>query len=172
MVTNDNDVFNVLKTLVEAGGGSIEPFKHLLANRHDNPVTPRLLEQLEPLACTAIDGLFHCAARGMTFCAPERIAQFYGRTVEQAYPGVSPTFMKLARTYFTLKIVLIDNLPAVSPGSALLGTIDLNFAGVFFPTPGPCGPSRKERMIAMRTLITASGAALDVEDYLRGNPYI
>jgi len=172
MADKADSPFNVLKALVEAGGGSIEPFRRLLQDRHDDTVTSGLLEQLEPLVYTAIGGLFHCAARGTVFCALDRIEQFYGRTLEDAYPGVSLTFMKLARTYWTLKIVIIDNLPAVSPCSSLLATIDMNFAGVFFPTPGPFGPPASERVRAMRVLIEQSGADFDVEDYLRGNPYI
>jgi hypothetical protein len=129
-------------------------------------------EHLEVLQYKAIEGFFHCAAKDVVFTGMDRVSKFYGRGLEQAYPGASPTFMKLARTYWTFKVVLNECLSDDSLCVRLLVAIYVSFCGVFFPTPGPFGPSRTQRMMAMRTLIEGSGADLDVEDYLRSNPYL
>jgi hypothetical protein len=163
---------SILKTLVEAAGGSILPVQDVLSKPKDYNVPRVVREQLEVLQYKAIDGFFHCAAKDIIFTDVNRISRFYGRGLEQAYPRASLTFMKLARTYWTFKVVFNECLLDDSLCVSLLAAIDINFCGLFFPTPGPFGPPREQRMIAMRTLIEGSGADLDVEDYLCSNPYL
>lgn len=172
MTDKFEQALSVLKTLVEAAGGNISPVQDILSEHRDYDVPRAVREQLEALQYKAIDGFFHCAAKNVVFADVDRISKFYGRGLKQAYPGASPTFMKLARTYWTFKVVLIECLSDDSLCVSLIATIDANFCGVFFPTPGPFGPPRTQRMVAMRTLIEGSGADLDVEDCLRSNPYL
>ena len=159
-----------LQTLVESAGGSIEPFRHILVKNADVTAEDEFA-RLITLCDTAIDGFFHCAAQDVTFTDISRIEEFYGRTLEEAYPGVSTTFMKLARTYWTFKVILNECTPDPSVCVTLLQGIDINFAGLFFPTPG-ISPPKELREETMRTLIEQSGADLDVEDYIKGNFYL
>jgi hypothetical protein len=161
----------MLQTLVESAGGSIEPFRHILVQNADR-TSESDIAQLSALEYTAIDGFFHCAAKNLTFTDIGRIRQFFGRTLEEAYPGASPTFMQLASTYWTFKLLLNESMPASSVVGGLLQAIDILFAGVFFPTPGPLGRPKEERETTMRFLIQQSGANLDLEDYIRGNFYL
>ncbi len=162
----------MLKILVEAAGGKIEPVRHILSKHKDSDVPINLSEEIGTIGNQAIDGFFHCAAKDIIFTDIEKISKYYGRGLKQAYPGASLTFMKLARTYWTFKVMLIHCLSDDSICVSLLNSIDINFSGIFFPTPGPFGPPREQRMMAMRTFIEESGADLDVEDYLRSNPYL
>jgi len=120
----------------------------------------------------AILGFFHMAAKDQVFCPLERVAQYYGRPIPQAYPGCSRTFYRLTNTYFTFKVELIAVGHDASICASLLRRADLEFSGVFYPTPGPFAPPTAQREATMRTLILASGAPLDVEDFVRGNPYL
>ena len=149
----------ILQILVESAGGSIEPVRHLLRRNHEDITAEDDAARLKELLELAIDGFFHCAARNITFTELSRIEEFCGRTLEENYPGASPTFMKLECT----------QEPSVC--ATLLGIIDINFAGLFFPTPG-ISPSKELREETMRTLIEQSGADFDVEDFIRGNPYL
>jgi len=192
----------ILQILVESAGGSIEPVRQLLQRNHEDLTARDDIAQLKVLFEAAIDGFFHCAARNVTFTDVSRIQEFYGHlaseiaqatkkmgqvsriqefygyTLEENYPGASPTFMKLARTYWTFKVILNEmvlnnrSTPDRSVCLDLLQAIDINFAGVFFPTPGPFGRPKKLREKTMRALIEQSGADLDVEDYIRGNFYL
>jgi hypothetical protein len=161
----------ILETLVESAGGSIEPFRHILVK--NNNLTPKTeINQINALFDKTIDGFFHCAAKNITFTDISKIKNFFGRTIEEAYPGVSPTFIKLARTYWTFKVFLNESPPDPSVVFSFLQMIEVSFAGVFFPFPGPIGPSKKKREETMRTLIKQSGANFDEEDYIRGNYYL
>ena len=167
-----DDSLRILKILVESAGNSVEPFRDLLLRNSSETTSKNETTQLEQLRFAAIDGFFHCAASDVTFTDISGIAGFFGRTLEEAYPGVSPTFMKLARTYWTFKLILNDCTTDQSVCTSLLQGIDIDFSGVFFPSPGPMSPPKKLREKTMRTLITQSGADLDVEDYIRGNFYL
>jgi hypothetical protein len=162
----------MLRVLVETAGGSVEPVRTILSQNYDCNLPPALKDELAALVHTAIRGFFHCALRNIVFADISRIREFYGRTLEQNYPGASPTFMKLARTYWTFKVVLIECRGDTSLCMGLLGEIELNFAGLYFPMRGFFGPSKSQRMETMRKVMEMSGAALDIEDYLRGNPYL
>ena len=161
----------ILKVLVESAGGSIESTRYILQKSHTNVTARDDIARLEELQETAIKGFFHCAASNVTLTDVSRIRGFYGRTLEDNYPGASAAFMKLARTYWTFKVSLIKCVPDSSVCISLLQAIDLAFAGVFFPTPG-ISPSNELREETMQTLIEHSGADFDVEDYIKGNFYL
>lgn len=171
IVSKVDEGLRMLQILVESAGGSIEPVRHLLRRNHSEVTSKVETALLEELRYTVVNGFFHCAARNITFTDLSRIKKFYGRTLEENYPEASPTFMKLARTYWTFKVILIECIPDPSVCVNLLQDIEIDFAGVFFPTPG-ISPPKELRETTMRTLIEQSGADLDVEDYIRGNFYL
>jgi hypothetical protein len=163
---------NLIKLLVESKGDSIEQIKDLLGTNYSAVKLKDDMEKLEYLKYAIIDGFFHCAAKDIVFTDIGNIKKTYGRTLDQAYPIASETFMKLARTYWTFKVTLIECIPHNSTCIQLLQDVDINFAGLFFPTPGPFSPSREQREITMRALLASSGANLDIEDFVKGNPYL
>ena len=167
-----DESLRILKILVESTGGSIEQVQDLLS-RNASDVTPKdNIARINSLHELGIYGFFHCAVRNVVFTDISKIEGFFGRTLEEAYPRVSPTFMKLARTFWTFKLVLHECTPNDSVCAALLQVIEIDFAGVFFPFPGPLSPPKKQRKQTMRALIERSGADFDVEDYIRGNFYL
>jgi len=167
----NNEALRIIQILVESAGGSIEPVRHLLCKNHTDVTAKDDSIRLDELCYTAFNGFFHCAAQDVTFTDISRIEEFYGRTLEEAYPGVSHTFMKLARTYWTFKVILNECTSDTSVCVTLLQDIEINFAGLFFPTPG-ISPPKELREETMRSLIEQSGADLDVEDFIRGNLYL
>lgn len=166
-----NEALRIMQLLVESTGGSIESARHLLCKKHADVTGKNDCIRLDELCYTAFNGFFHCAAQDTTFTDISRIEEFFGRSLEEAYPGVSPTFMKLARTYWTFKVILIECVPDSSVCVTLLQDIDINFAGLFFPTPG-ISPPNELREETMRTMIEQSGADLDMDDYIRDNFYL
>ena len=160
----------VLQVLVESAGGSINPYWNILVKEADM-IAEDEINQIKTLYDTAINGFFFCASQDVIFEDLSKIVDFYGSPLEHAYPGVSKTFMKLARTYWTFKVVLNECKPDSSVCFALLQEVDINFAGLFFPTPG-VSPPKELREETMRTIIEQSGADLDIEDYIRGNFYL
>jgi hypothetical protein len=163
---------DLIQLLVESNGDNIESVKDLLSLNYNAIKLKDDIEKLENLKFMIIDGFFHCAAKDIVFTDIENIKKTFGRTLDRAYPIASETFMKLARTYWTFKLTLIECIPHNSACIQLLQDIDINFAGVFFPTPGPFSPSREQREITMRALLASSGANLDIEDFIKGNPYL
>lgn len=170
-MSNVDEGLKILQTLVESAGGSIAPFRHILVKNADS-APKNEIAQLQKLYDKSIDGFFHCAAKNYTFTDVTRIQQFFGRTLREAYPGVSPTFMQLARTYWTFKVFLNESTPDSSVVIGFLQAIDISFAGVFFPSPGPFSQPKEKREETMYALMRLSGADLDVDDYIRGNFYL
>jgi len=171
-VTNTEQAMRILQVLVESAGGTLEPVQHIMGQGYTDDVARNHAGQLREIHDTAIAGFFHCAAGNVFFADLGSIRAQYGRGLEDVYPGTSPTFMRLAKTYWTFKVCLIRCTPDSSVCIKLLWAIDETFAGVFFPTPGPFSPPRRLREIMMRDLITKSGACFDVEDYIRDNHYL
>lgn len=162
----------MLTWLVTASGGEVASSRALLQRSNRNSFTDAEKERMQEMKHAGIDGFFHMAAKDQVFCPLERVSAYYGRTVQQAYPRCSRTFYKLTNTYFTFKVELIALGSEPSLCSGLLRGIDLDFSGVFYPTPGPFGHPPAQREAAMRALISMSGAALDIDDFVRGNPYL
>jgi len=171
-MTANAEAKRLLRTLVEAASGTLEPVTHLL----DQPYTDQMGSShgawLEEIQQAAISGFVHCAARGITFAEESRVEGLYGASLEAVYPGASSTFMALARTYWTFKVVLLGWRADSCLCVRLLWAIDQAFAGVFFPTPGPFSPPKELREQTMRVIIRDSGAGFDEEDYIRGNCYL
>ncbi|HUX01911.1 MAG: hypothetical protein WBD63_10100 [Phycisphaerae bacterium] len=162
----------LLRILVEAAGGTLGAAENILREPYTDETAKKHESLLTQLQETALAGFFHCASASVLFTDLDSIRGHYGRGLEDAYPGASPTFMSLARTYWTFKVCLIRCGPAPAVCLTLLRGIDLTFAGVFFPTPGVFSQPKWLRETTMRDLIGMSGANFDVEDYLRGNYYL
>jgi hypothetical protein len=162
----------LLRTLVAAAGATLEAAEIILREPYTEETVRKHESVLMELQQTALAGFFHCASANVLFTDLDSIRAYYGRGLEDAYPGASATFLRLAKTYWTFKVCLIRCTPGSSVCFKLLWAIDETFAGVFFPTPGPFSPPKRLRETMMRDLITRSGAQFDVEDYVRGNHYL
>ncbi|MBI5862924.1 MAG: hypothetical protein HZB38_00140 [Planctomycetes bacterium] len=167
-----DDAYRMLYWLVTASGGEVSSAHALLQRPNNGSFTDAEKERMREVKDAAIPGFFHMAAKDQVFCPLERVTAYYGRTVQQAYPGCSRTFYRLTNTYFTFKVELIALGHEPSLCSGLLRGVDLDFSGLFYPTPGPFGHPPAQREAAMRTLIGMSRALLDLEDFIRGNPYL
>jgi len=167
-----DDSYRMLTWLVTASGAEVASVRAMLQRSNQGSFTDAEKERMQEIEHAAIGGFFHMAAKDQIFCQLERVTAYYGRTVQHAYPGCSRTFYKLTNTYFTFKVELIALGTEPSRCSGLLRGIDLDFSGLFYPTPGPFGHPPAQREVAMRAIITMSGAAFDLEDYIRGNPYL
>ncbi len=164
--------YQMLTWLVTASGREAASAYSLLQRSNKLPLSPSEKEQMDGLKHAAIDGFFHMAAKNQIFCPLERVTAYYGRTVQQAYPGCSRTFYQLTNTYFTFKVEMFGLDGESSLCAGLLRAVDLAFCSLFYPTPGPFGHPPAEREAAMRALILMSGAPLDLEDFIRGNSYL
>lgn len=117
---------------------------------------------------------FHAAAEGHKFLPLSEIKEYFGASLEENYPGASKTFMNFAETYWTFKLVHGRMFPTHTNLAIyqLLGELEQAIASVFFPTPGPLTIGAKKREDAQRELIKESGAPIDVEDFISGNPIL
>jgi len=165
---------NALETLVVNGDGNLsnddlEMFKEEPSEA--KKYTVRIGEICENI----FGGFFHCAAKGLTFVPEERIIERYGNSIEQNYPEASNEFLKFAKTYWTLKIILDDLIESSEIeclGGHLLGKLEQNIGPVFFPFPGnmKISPSKREKF--QRQLIKETGANIDIEKFIKGNPIL
>ena len=124
-------------------------------------------------------GFFHAAAEGRTFADPERIREKFGQPLNETYPDASEEFMKVARTYWSLKLLLADPelLQARQSSDELLydvlDEIDRSIGPVFFPAAGPEEtPATEERKDKQEKMIRESNADIDLDAFMDGNPFV
>ena len=165
---------NALETLVVNGGGHLSNYDLEMFKEEPSKAkkyTARIGEIYENI----LEGFFHCAAKGLTFIPEEIITGRHGRSVEQNYPEASNEFLKFAKTYWTLKI-LVDNLITSGEidclGGYFLGKLEQAIGPLFFPLPGPMKIPPETREKHQRELLKASGANIDIEKFIEGNPIL
>ena len=167
--------FRNLTELLNRGGESLsEADRQLLLSRNDEPGDQIAVQRLGQLYEAIWKGFFRCAVEGHAFLPVEAIRQRFGRTLQDNYPGASGTFLRFATTYWTYKLVVGELFPAHVDKtiSQLLLKLDFDIGSVFFPTlkPGTIPVEKREK--AQRQLIIDSGAPIDVEDFIHGNPIL
>jgi len=165
---------NALETLVVNGDGNLsnddlEMFKEEPSKAEK--YTVRIGEIYENI----FKGFFHCAAEGLTFVPEERIIERYGNSLEQNYPETNNEFLKFAKTYWTLKIILDDLTESGGLeclGGHFLAKLEGDIGPVFFPFPGDIKISPLTREKSQRQLIERSGANINIEKFIEGNPIL
>ena len=119
-------------------------------------------------------GFFSCAAKGVTLYRENRVVERFGTSIEENYPEGTEPFLKFARTYWTLRVLVYDLMENDMDwiGAHLLAKLEQDIGPVFFPFPGPCkvAPSKRERL--QRDLLEEIGKRIDVEEFMRGNPIL
>ena len=167
-------IITALKTLIFNGGGSLSN-EDLKMFKKEPSKAEKYTTRIGEIYENILKGFFHCAAKGLTFVPEEIITEEHGRSIEQNYPEASNEFLKFAKTYWTLKI-LVDNLIKSGKidclGVHFLGKLELVIGPLFFPFPGPIEISPKMREKDQREFLKASGANIDIEKFIEGNPIL
>lgn len=123
-------------------------------------------------------GFFGCAARGLPLVAEELVARRFKRGLQENYPEASESFLNFARTYWTLRVLVLALLEthtddsSLDLGERLLCQLEQEIGPVFFPFPGPKKIDPATREAFQRQLIEESGANIDIEDFMGGNPIL
>lgn len=124
------------------------------------------------------NGFFKCAAGGYEFVPESRIKEKFGRSLQENYPDAGDAFMRFARTFWTLKLVEIDlrehyDLVLFK----VISEMNNDYIGrVFFPnrpdSKVQMGSKMESREEIEREWIVKSGAPINVDEFLSGNPII
>jgi len=130
----------------------------------------RIGEIYESIFC----GFFHCAAKGVVLYPEKRVAEKFGNSIEDNYPEANEVFLKFARTYWTLRVLIYDLMENDMEwiGAHLLGKLEQDIGPVFFPFPGPAkiAPSKREK--TQREILQEVNADIDIEEFIKGNPIL
>ena len=173
MKSHPEQALSALRTLVTQGGNQISDGDLIIFKK-----TPNEAEQhrgrLSEIYDTMFRGFFHCAAKGLPLVPEKRVTERFGKSIEDNYPEANEVFLKLARTYWTLRVLVYDLMDADMDwvGAHLLGKLEQDIGPVFFPFPGAAKISPSKREAFQRELIEKSGADIDISDFIRGNPIL
>lgn len=119
-------------------------------------------------------GFFSCAAKGITLYPEEKVVEKFGNSIEDNYPEASEVFLKFAKTYWTLRVLVYDLMEDDMEwiGAHLLGKLEQDIGPVFFPFPGPAkiAPSKREK--TQREILQEVNADIDIEEFIKGNPIL
>ncbi|NKB88864.1 MAG: hypothetical protein GKS06_11660 [Acidobacteria bacterium] len=124
------------------------------------------------IADSALQGFFHLAAEGYPFVSVERFQAQFGDSLEKNYPGAGAAFMRLAASYWTLHM-LHGRINTRFSGTGLqqvLRFVEDRVGQAFFPEDDRLDAEQLARV--QRRLIAQSGADIDVEQFLLGNPLL
>jgi len=149
--------------------------KHYSQGKYHKDRNGQILEAMIP-------GFMVSASKGETFVPEEDIVSYFGNTVEQNYPEASTSFLKFAKTYWSLR-VLIDQLSRDDDGiisfigGRLLGVLEGEIGPLFFPFPGPEKVPPAERENMQRELLKgfvsySQDIDINIEDFINGNPIL
>jgi len=170
-----------VERLLGAGGCKVDAkFHQLLSSRtgdHSPSEQQRLKEEgtVWKLLDPALTGFFRCAAKGVAFASEDGIKRRYGQTLKENYPEAGPAFLRFATSFWTLKLLLDAQPPSWRETLAgyVLGQVELNVSGLFFPTRTPQAVQRvAERELAQRQTLANFPELYDVDEFMRGNPIL
>jgi len=164
---------NALETLVVNGDGNLSNDDLKMFNEEPRKAE-KYIARMGEIYGNIFKGFFHCAAKGLAFVPEKRIIKRYGNSLERNYPEASNEFLKFAKTYWTLKIILNDLTESGGLeclGGRLLAKLEGDIGPVFFPFPGIIiSPLTREK--SQRQLIEISGANINIEKFIEGNPIL
>lgn len=117
---------------------------------------------------------FRKASRGETFGSLSRIKEEFGRSLEENYGLSSGPFINMAKTYWTYRFEVDDLFPEHYnlALSTLLRKIEIDIAGMFFPTPGALTIPASQRREAQRQLLQEYAPEIDIDVFLGNNPIL
>ena len=124
------------------------------------------------IADSALQGFFHLAAEGHTFVPVDRYQDEFGDSLQANYPGAGAAFVRLATSYWTLHM-LHGRLGTRYAGTSLqqvLLFVEDRVGRAFFPQDEVLDSDELARV--QQRLIAQSGAPIDIEQFLLGNPLL
>jgi hypothetical protein len=130
-------------------------------------------DRFQAMLLNARRGFFHCAADGIAFIPLERFAEEFGRSIDDNYPGAGEAFVRMARSYWTLRMLearLRRRYAGVGIQQLLLAVEEPMGRLFFSDDDGELEPA--DRAILQRAMIEESGAPIDAEAFLFGNPLL
>lgn len=173
MTTCQEEALSAIKTLVVNGGSSISE-EDLSILEKKTSETGQYSKRIGEINDALYNGFFHSAAKGLVLVPEKRVTERFGNSLEENYPEANEVFLKFAKTYWTLKEVVFDIMENDVDwiGAHLLGVLEQYIGPVFFPFPGPAkiAPSKREK--TQRQFIELSGADIDIEEFIKGNPIL
>ena len=122
----------------------------------------------------ALDGFLRCATEGRVFVPVERFLSRLQGSIEAHYPGAGAGFRRLAISYWTLRM-LEGRVRLRYAGIALqqlLASVESRAREIFFTDPSEDLLSSAQRTALQRRTWAESGAELDIDEFLLGNPLL
>ena len=162
-----------LQTLVARGGGAIFGDDLIAFNKMPDEAEQHS-KRLAEIYDAIFRGFFHCAAEGLTLVPERRVTERFGKSIQDNYPEAGEVFLQFAKTYWTLKVLVYELMEHDMEwiGAHLLGKLEQDIGPVFFPFPGAMriSPSKREKF--QRELIEESGAHIEIDEFIKGNPIL
>jgi len=139
------------------------------------PQIKEYLPKLNIIYKIMFNGFFKCAADGYAFVSENMIKKHYGKSLIENYPSnSSPAFMKLATSYWTLKILHESLFPRYKKIMIyqLLGKLESELAEYFFPSPGPYMMDLRKMEVLQREVLLKSNSNINIDEFISGNPLL
>jgi len=173
MTSYRKQALSALQTLVARGGGAIFGDDLIAFNKMSDEAEQHS-KRLAEIYDAIFRGFFHCAAEGLTLVPERRVTESFGISIQDNYPEANEVFLQFAKTYWTLKVLVYELMEHDMEwiGAHLLGKLEQDIGPVFFPFPGAMriSPSKREKF--QRELIEESGAHIEIDEFIKGNPIL
>ncbi|MFH1798003.1 MAG: hypothetical protein ABH844_01480 [Candidatus Omnitrophota bacterium] len=164
---------DVIKHLAEIGGLKFEADDLTLLEQHSNALKDNS-DRIMEIRDATFKGFFKCATIGEALYPEQRIIEKFGNSITDNYPEASQTFLKFAKTYWTLKVLIYDvmekNIDWI--GGRLLCELEKIIGPLFFPFSGPHKISPDRREETQRKFLAEFAPDINVEEFMRGNPIL
>jgi len=174
---SNSDITRVSLELISKGGGIISPELVNYLNRDFDP-NNRDVDLDTEIFNSALKGFFYLGADGYAFSDIKSVFNFFNMTFDEIYPEATSPFIKFATSYWTLQFLVrphptkLEQRPRRTVSWKWLCSIEINIAGLFFPTPGRHKINPTLREMDQRKVIEASGAPIDIEEFIENNPIL
>ncbi len=171
--SHSEQALSALNTLTTHGGYQISDGDSLIFKEKSDEAE-QYSEHLAEIYHAMFRGFFHCAAQGLTLVPEQKVTERFGQSIKENYPEANEIFLRLARTYWTLRVLVFDLMDTDMDwvGAHLLGKLEQDIGPVFFPFPGAVKISPSKRETFQRELIQESGADIDIDEFIKGNPIL
>lgn len=167
-----DEVTRIAAQLITRGGVRLSDEDLRLLESNASVLTSGQEDRADVMSTAALRGFFDAAADGDALVPLYLIQEQFGRTLEEDYPEAGEAFLRFARTYWSLKIVLDTSSESNWAHQALL-YIEARIIGpLFFPFPGPFTVVPVRRESDQRDLLRQYGKRIDIEDFIRHNPIL
>jgi hypothetical protein len=131
--------------------------------------------RLALLTAACYMGFYDAASNGLPLVEADRIVEFYGKPLAEAYPNSGEAFFRFATTYWTMLTLLDDLRSRGLPDLVvlqLLRKLDSLLAELYFPSPGPLMVDPAKREADVRRFLGIWAPTMDVDAFVAGNPVL